>query len=73
METRCYSGGGIARTSKLKSSYRDAFIAVPDDYVSMLAYAWVGGSIWGQMLGGVVAIIIAVTQFRSKWKEFSRQ
>jgi hypothetical protein len=47
--------------------YRRAFFGVPEDFSSMLSYAWVGGSIWGVQFGGLGLLIIWITVFRSKW------
>ena len=45
--------------------YRETFINVPDDYHQMLGYAWVGGSIWGSMVGGLLGLIFAVVNIRT--------
>lgn len=47
--------------------YRQAFYRVPEDFSSMLRYAWVGGSIWGVQFGGFGLLIIWIVVFRSKW------
>lgn len=47
--------------------YRRSFFGVPEDFSSMLSYAWVGGSIWGVQFGGFGLLIIWIAVFRSKW------
>lgn len=46
--------------------YRNAFIAVPKETEAMLRYAWVGGSIWGGLLGGVLSLVVGVSIFKQK-------
>lgn len=47
--------------------YRRAFIGVPEDFSSMLGYAWVGGSIWGVQFGGFGLLIVWIAVFRANW------
>lgn len=56
---------GIAALSP--AFYRNTF-AAPDTWGELLRYAWVGGSIWGIEIGGVVSLVIALVQFRSDWR-----
>jgi hypothetical protein len=51
--------------------YRQAFVGVPEDFSSMLSYAWVGGSIWGIQFGGFGLLIIWLAVFRAKWNASS--
>ena len=64
-------GGCLAMLLALLSPdfYKQAFIGVPDDFPSMLRYAWVGGSIWGVQFGGFALLIIWIAVFWSKWKQ----
>jgi hypothetical protein len=55
--------GGVAAMGLASLSpdfYRRAFMGVPDEFGSMMAYAWVGGSIWGVQLGGLVSLILGL-------------
>lgn len=47
--------------------YRRTFIGVPDDYNEMAGFAWVGGSIWGIELGGLVCVILGLIVAHSSW------
>jgi hypothetical protein len=60
------SGVGLAALSP--EFYRRAFIGVPSGFSPMLGYAWVGGSIWGLELGGLVAVILGLVVLRSNWR-----
>ena len=48
--------------------YRAAFFGVPDDFEAMLAYAWVGGSIWGVQFGGLASLIVGIFFLRANWR-----
>jgi hypothetical protein len=48
--------------------YRRTFIGVPEEFASMLGYAWVGGSIWGAELGSLVCVILGLVLLRSNWR-----
>jgi hypothetical protein len=47
--------------------YRRAFIGVPEEFGSMLKYAWVGGSIWGLELGGLLSVVLGLVVLRGNW------
>lgn len=49
--------------------YQQTFYRVPDQTGPMLRYAWVGGSIWGAMLGGVLAGTIGSILFAVRWRQ----
>lgn len=51
--------------------YRSAFIGVPREFDAMLAYAWVGGSIWGVQLGGLVCVALGLVVLRANWRRQS--
>ncbi len=38
----------------------------------MLRYAWVGGSIWGTELGGLLSVILGVVVLRANWRRAGR-
>ncbi len=68
----CWSLGGIIAMGLAKLSpefYRRAFRGVPNEPGPMLRYAWVGGSIWGEVLGGFLSAILGSIIFRNKWKK----
>ena len=48
--------------------YRHTFIGVPESFGPMLRYAWVGGSIWGAMFGGLLAVMIGSVLFAVRWR-----
>ncbi|WP_020475706.1 hypothetical protein [Zavarzinella formosa] len=71
----CWAIGGMAAMGLATLSpefYRRAFIGVPEETGPMLAYAWVGGSIWGVQLGGLVSVVLGLVVLRSNWRR-SRQ
>ncbi len=47
--------------------YRRTFIGVPVEVSPMLAYAWVGGSIWGLEIGGLVSVVLGLVVLRANW------
>ena len=66
----CWVAGGIVAVGLASLSpefYRSTFIRVPDAFGPMLRYAWVGGSIWGAMIGGVLAAVIGSFLFAVRW------
>lgn len=67
----CWALGGLAAMSLASLSpefYRHAFIGVPVERGPMLRYAWVGGSIWGAELGGLVCVILGLVVLRANWR-----
>lgn len=66
----CWLLGGVAAMGLAALSpefYRRAFIGVPEAFGPMLAYAWVGGSIWGVQLGGLISVILGLVVLRGNW------
>ena len=59
---------GLGLASLSPEFYRRTFVGVPQDFASMLGYAWVGGSIWGAELGGLVWVILGLIVMRSNWR-----
>jgi len=49
--------------------YQSKFRMVPIETKEMLAYAWVGGSIWGANYGSIIAIVIGIIRTKINWKE----
>ncbi len=67
----CWALGGLLAMGLATFSpdfYRATFKGVPNQFKDMMGYAWVGGSIWGAMLGGVLGLLIGVLNLRSAWK-----
>lgn len=67
----CWAVGGLIAMGLATLSpdfYRHAFIGVPDEFPAMLRYAWVGGSIWGAMLGGAFGAVIGSILFAAQWR-----
>jgi len=67
----CWALGGLIAMGLATLSpefYRRAFTGVPEETGPMLRYAWVGGSIWGGMFGGLLSAILGPVIFRLKWK-----
>ncbi len=62
--------GGLAAMGLASLSpefYRGMFFGVPEERWPMLRYAWVGGSIWGAELGGLVSVILGLVVLRANW------
>jgi hypothetical protein len=62
--------GGLAAMGLASLSpefYRGTFIGVPEQRGPMLRYAWVGGSIWGAELGGLMSVILGLVVLRAHW------
>jgi hypothetical protein len=67
----CWAFGGLAAIGLAALSpefYRRAFYGVPQEMGPMLRYAWVGGSIWGAELGGLVSVLIGLVVLRANWR-----
>lgn len=63
--------GGLAAVGLAMLSpdfYRNTFIGVPSEPAEMAKYAWVGGSIWGALAGGMLAAIIAPVAATADWR-----
>lgn len=72
----CWAVGGLIAMGLATLSpefYRKAFIGVPDDFAPMLRYAWVGGSIWGAMFGGLLAVVIGSFLFAILWRRVQHE
>lgn len=67
----CWAVGGVLAMGLAFLSpefYRQAFIGVPEEVGAMLRYAWVGGSILGVQLGGLVCIVVGLIWLRANWR-----
>jgi hypothetical protein len=62
-------GGTVAMGLAVLSPefYRRAFIGVPEEFGLMLKYSWVGGSIWGLELGGLLSVVLGLVVLRGNW------
>lgn len=72
----CWAAGGIIAMGLATLSpefYRNTFIGVPVSFGPMLRYAWVGGSIWGVMFGGLLSVVIGSILFAVRWHHAQRQ
>lgn len=67
----CWALGGLISVGLATLSgewYRQAFREVPPESGAMLRYAWVGGSIWGEIWGGLVCVIVGSAVFPARWR-----
>ncbi|MEM7161623.1 MAG: hypothetical protein AAF487_04205 [Bacteroidota bacterium] len=73
--TSWITGGLIAilLAFTLPEMYDNAFIGVPEASLPRAAYAWVGGSIWGAMFGGLFAVIYGLMRTHHEWKKMIRK
>lgn len=68
----CWILGGLIAMGLAALSpefYRNTIRQVPDNLKQMLAYAWVGGSIWGGILGSLIGLTLGVVSVRTSWKK----
>ncbi len=66
----CWLIGGIIAMVMATLSpefYRATFVGVPNEFGPMLCYAWVGGSIWGVQLGGLVSVVLGLVVLGTNW------
>jgi hypothetical protein len=71
----CWVLGGLAGMSLAALSpefYGRTFIGVPGQQGPMLPYAWVGGSIWGAEMGGLVSVVLGLVVLRANWRRAVR-
>ena len=67
----CWIIGGILAVFLASLSpefYKSHYYNVPNDKIEILKYAWVGGSIWGGMIGGLLSAILGVVVIKNNWK-----
>lgn len=68
----CWVLGGLIAMGLATLSpdfYRETIIQVPEDHSQMLSYAWVGGSIWGGVAGGLFGLILGVAGMQTSWEK----
>jgi hypothetical protein len=66
----CWVLGGLTAIGLATLSpefYHRTFHGVPEEPGAMLRYAWVGGSIWGEMFGALLSVILGSVILRSIW------
>jgi hypothetical protein len=59
---------GVVLAYAFPGFFGNTFIGVPDSASEMLRYAWVGGSIWGEYMGGPLGMTVALVLFSVRWK-----
>jgi membrane protein implicated in regulation of membrane protease activity len=67
----CWAIGGLAAMGLATLSpefYSRTFIGVPQEFGERLAYAWVGGSIWGAELGGLLSVVLGLVVLQANWR-----
>lgn len=62
---------GVGLSALSPEFYRRAFIGVPEDLGEMRRYAWVGGSIWGAVFGGLACVILGAVLFVPRWRRYA--
>ena len=60
---------GVGLASLSREFYRYTFHGVPEDDPGMLRFAWVGGSIWGAIFGGLLACVVGSLWFAANWRK----
>ncbi len=66
----CWTIGGLLAMFLATLSpefYKAHFPFTPTDKTEMLKFAWVGGSIWGGMIGGLLSAILGVVVIKNSW------
>jgi hypothetical protein len=67
----CWIIGGITAiilAFVFPENYDQLIYSVPKETLSRIGYAWVGGSIWGGMIGGLISIIWGLINTNTEWK-----
>jgi hypothetical protein len=63
--------GGVAAVvwaAVSPGSYRNTFIREPLNFWQTVRFAWVGGTIWGAYVGGLLAVGIGLILFHLRWR-----
>ncbi len=66
----CWAIGGLVAIFLATLSpnfYKSHFLYVPTNRAEMIKYAWVGGSIWGGMIGGFISAIVGIVIIKNSW------
>lgn len=70
----CWGLGGILAVGIAAISperFREGFYYAPTDFAALLGFAWVGGSIWGVEIGGLICTVLGLVVFRANWRRQS--
>jgi prolipoprotein diacylglyceryltransferase len=68
----CWAIGGLLALFLATLSpnfYKAHFPYTPTDKKEMLKFAWVGGSIWGGMIGGFLSALLGVVVTKNSWSK----
>jgi len=72
----CWIIGGLIATFLVRISpdfYRSHFPLTPTDQSEMIKFAWVGGSIWGGMIGAFLSTFMSIILMKNGWLKNSQQ
>ncbi len=67
----CWGIGGIIAiilAFAFPENYDRLIYLVPQETLARIGYAWVGGSIWGGMIGGVISLVYGLIITNREWK-----
>ena len=68
----CWTIGGILAiilAFTFPENYDRLIHSVPKETSSRIGFAWVGGSIWGGMIGGIISIIWGLINTNQVWRK----
>lgn len=68
----CWTIGGLLAMFLATLSpdfYKAHFPMTPSDKIEMIGFAWVGGSIWGVLIGGILSAILGVIVTKNNWRK----
>jgi len=68
----CWTLGGLLAIFLATLSpdfYKAHFPMTPSDKTEMIKFAWVGGSIWGGMIGGLLSAVIGIVMIKNNWRQ----
>lgn len=69
----CWFIGGLLAMMLVNLSpdfYRSHFPWTPTQTIEQLKFAWVGGSIWGEILGSFLSAILGLVAVKNSWLEY---
>jgi prolipoprotein diacylglyceryltransferase len=67
----CWAIGGIIAiilAFTFPKEYDQLIYSVPKETLPRIGYAWVGGSIWGGIVGGLISVIWGLINTYKEWK-----
>lgn len=67
----CWTIGGLLALLLVSLSpefYRSHFPWTPTEAIAQMKYAWVGGSIWGEIIGGLMGSLIGLVSVKNNWE-----